>query len=142
MSAEETRGYIQRHPVCSLAAHSLAVHLVTVQPHAPMETREQLFMLEGPDHFLDVVYETIEAHVRRTGDEYGQVITGVGTAEMGDVEHETESVLPVYVSAAVDPDEAHELIGLALDRIADEHNMDLARQSVQVVLEEEGAEGG
>ena len=93
-------------------------------------------MLEGPDHFLDVVYETIEGHVRRTGDEYGQIITGVGTAEVGDVDHETESVLPVYVPATVDLEEALDLIGLALDRIADENNMDLARQSVQVTFED------
>ncbi|GEM_PF-3824134 len=101
-----------------------------------MEPQEREVFLEGPDHFLDIVYETIEAHVRRTGEEYGQVITGVGSAEVGDVEHETESVLPVYVPATVDPEEALELIGLALDRIADEHNMDLARQNVQVSFEE------
>lgn len=101
-----------------------------------METQEREVLLEGPDHFLDVVYETIEGHVRRTGDEYGQIITGVGTAEVGDVDHETESVLPVYVPATVDLEEALDLIGLALDRIADENNMDLARQSVQVTFED------
>jgi hypothetical protein len=101
-----------------------------------MDAQERTFLLDGPDAFLDQVYETIEAHVHRTGEEYGQVITGVGTAEVGDVEHETESVLPVYVPATVDPDEAEELIGLALDRIADEHNMELARQGVQILPEE------
>jgi len=101
-----------------------------------MKTTEREVVLEGPDHFLDTVYETIEGHVRRTGEEYGQVITGVGTAEVGDVDHETESVLPVYVPATVDPEEALELIELALDRVADEHNMGLARQSVQVTFED------
>ena len=101
-----------------------------------MKTTEREVVLEGPDHFLDTVYETIEGHVRRTGEEYGQVITGVGTAEVGDVDRETESVLPVYVPATVDPEEALELIELALDRVADEHNMGLARQSVQVTFED------
>lgn len=101
-----------------------------------MEPQEREVLLEGPDHFLDIVYETIEGHVRRTGEEYGQVITGVGSAEVGEVDHETESVLPVYVAATVDSEEVLELIGLALDRIADEHNMDLARQSVQIAFEE------
>jgi len=73
-----------------------------------MESQEQVVLLEGPGHFLDIVYETIEGHVRRTGKKYGQVITGVGTAEVGDVDHETESVLPVYVPATVDPEEAFE----------------------------------
>jgi len=102
-----------------------------------MESQEeQVVLLEGPDHFLDIVYETIEGHVRRTGEEYGQIITGVSTAEVGDVDHETESVLPVYVPATVNPEEARELVGLALDRIADEHDMDLARQGVQITFEE------
>lgn len=101
-----------------------------------METQERTVLLEGPDHFLDVVYETIEARVQRIGESYGQVITGVSVSEVGDVDQETESVLRVYVSSSVAPDEALELIDLALDRIADDHNMDLARQSVQVTFEE------
>ena len=105
-----------------------------------METQERTVLLEGPDPFLDVVYETIEARVERIGEAYGQVITGVSVAEVGDVDHETESVLRIYVPATVDPEEALELIDLALDRIADEHNMDLARQSVQVSFEESDVE--
>jgi len=101
-----------------------------------METHEQVVFLEGPDPFLDIVYETIDGYVRRTGEEYQQVITGVGTAEVGDVDRETESVLPVYVLGSVNSDEALEQINLALDRIAGEHNMDLARQNVQVAFEE------
>ena len=101
-----------------------------------METQERRVLLEGPDHFLDLVYETIDAHVNRTGEEYGQIITGVSIEEVGDVDHETESVLPVYVLASADPEEALELIDLALNRIADEHNMDLARQNVQITFEE------
>jgi hypothetical protein len=101
-----------------------------------MDTPEVEVLLEGPDHFLDIVYETIDAHIQRTGEEYGQIITGVGVEEVGDVEHETESVLAVYVPVSVEPDEALELIDLALDRIAEEHNMELARQSVQVTFEE------
>jgi hypothetical protein len=104
-----------------------------------MDTQERTVLLEGPDHFLDIVYETIDAHVRRTGEEYEQVITGVSTKEIGDVDHEEESVLPLYVLASEDPEDARELVGLALDRIADQHNMNLARQSVQVTFEDEAA---
>mgnify|MGYP006286734115 CR=1 FL=1 len=102
--------------------------------------QERTVLLEGPDHFLDIVYETIDAHIQRTGNEYEQVITGVSTKEIGDVDHEEESVLPLYVLASEDPEDARELIGLALDRIADEHNMDLARQNVQVTFEDEALE--
>lgn len=106
-----------------------------------MKTQERMVLLEGPSHFLDAVYEAIDAHVQRTGDEYQHVITGVGTEEAGDVGHEEESVLHLYVPAAVDGEEAYEQIELALDRISDEHNMEVARQNVQVTFEQE-AEGG
>lgn len=104
-----------------------------------MDTQEIMVLLEGPAPFLDVVYETIDAHVQRTGEEYEQVITGVGTEEAGDVGHEQDSVLRLYVPAAVDRDEARERIELALDRISDESNMELARQNVQVSFEDEEA---
>jgi len=105
-----------------------------------MDIQERTVLLEGPDHFLDIVYETIDAHVQRTGEEYEQVITGVSTKEIGDVDREEESVLHLFVPASEAPEDARELIGLALDRIADEHNMDLARQGVQVTFEDEAAE--
>lgn len=105
-----------------------------------MKTQERMVLLEGPSHFLDEVYETIDAHVQRTGEEYQQVITGVGTEEAGDIGHEDESVLRLYVPATVDREEAREQIELALDRISDEHNMEVARQNVQVTFEQE-AEG-
>lgn len=96
-------------------------------------------MLEGPAPFLDIVYETIDGHVQRTGEEYGQVITGVSGQEAGDVDSEEEAVLEVYVDARTDVDEAVEMIDLALDRIAEEHNMEIARQGVQVTFEDEEA---
>lgn len=102
-----------------------------------MNAQEWTVLLEGPDHFLDVVYETIDAHVRRTGEEYGQGITGVSTKEVGDVDHEEESILHLFVLASVDRDEARELVDLALDRISDEHNMEMARQNVQVSIVDE-----
>lgn len=107
-----------------------------------MDTQETMVLLEGPAHFLDEVYETIDAHVRRTGEEYGPVITGVGTEEAGDIGHEEESVVRLYVPASVDREEAREQIELALDRISDEHNMEVARQNVQVTFEEEVEEEG
>jgi len=106
-----------------------------------METQESTMILEGPASFLDVVYETIDAHVHRTGEEYEQVITGVGSEDAGDVDHEEEAVLHVYILGGVEPDAAREWVGLALDRIADEHDMDLARQSVQMRFEDEEFEG-
>jgi hypothetical protein len=104
---------------------------------ATRKTEETTMILEGPAPFLDVVYETIEAHVQRTGEEYEQVVTGVGSVDAGDVDHEEEAVLHVYVLGGVEPEEAREWVGLALDRIADDHDMDLARQSVQVHTENE-----
>lgn len=98
---------------------------------------ETTMILEGPAPFLDVVYETIDAHVQRTGDEYEQVITGVAGADAGDVDHEEEAVLHLYILEGVEPDEAREWVDLALDRIADDHDMDLARQSVQVTPDDE-----
>lgn len=41
---------------------------------------------------------------------------------------------------AVALDEAYEWLDCALDRIADDHDMDLARQGVQVYLDEETEE--
>ncbi|PQJ35204.1 hypothetical protein BSZ35_11920 [Salinibacter sp. 10B] len=98
---------------------------------------EHVFLLEGAASFLDVVYETIEAHVRRTGEEYEQVITGIEGADVGDVDHESTAVLYVYALGTVEPEEAKAWIERALDRIADDHNMDLSRAGVQVTREGE-----
>ena len=98
-------------------------------------TDEQMVLLEGPAVFLDIVYETIEAHLHRTGEPYEQVITAIEGEDAGDVDHETEAVLHVYVPASVAPNEALAWVGRALDRIADEHDMTLARQGVQGTLE-------
>lgn len=62
-----------------------------------MDVQESTIMLEGPAPFLDVVYETIDAHVQRTGEAYEQVITGVGAVDAGDVDHEEDAVLRLYV---------------------------------------------
>ena len=94
-----------------------------------MEIQENAFMLEGPAPFLDIVYETID----------GQVITGVSGQEAGEVDSEEEAVIEVYVDARTDVDEAFEFIDLALDRIAEERNMEIARQGVQVTFEDEEA---
>jgi hypothetical protein len=104
---------------------------------ATREAEETTMILEGPAPFLDVVYEAIDAHVQRTGEEYEQVITGVGSEDAGDVDHEEEAVLHLYILGGVEPEEAREWVGLALDRIADDHDMDLVRQSVQVHMEDE-----
>lgn len=105
-----------------------------------MEMQESVVVAEGPSPFLDVVFEAIEAHVHRTGSEYEQIITGVDAIEAGDVSHNEEAVLRLFVLGDTEPDEAIELVDLALDRIADEHNMDLARQSVQLSFEDEELE--
>ena len=97
--------------------------------------REYPVVVEGPAAFLDVVYETIEAHVERTREEYAEIITGIHGEDAGDVEHEEQAALQLYVLGGVPPEEARELIDLALDRIADEHDMVLARQSVRLVVE-------
>lgn len=101
-----------------------------------MDAQESRIMLEGPAPFLDTVYETIDAHVQRTGEEYEQVITGVGAVDAGDVDHEEDAVLHLYVRGEVALDEAHEWVDRALNRIADDHDMELARQSVQVYTDE------
>ncbi len=93
---------------------------------------EYIVALEGSAPFLDVVFETIEAHISRTGEAYAEIITGVDALEAGDVDHDERAAVHLYVLGTVPPDEAVERIGLALDRIADENNMGLARQSVQV----------
>lgn len=103
---------------------------------------EHVAVVEGPAPFLDVVFETIEAHVTRTESEYAEIITGVRGADVGDVDRETDAVLHVYVLGEVERDEVRELIDLALDRIADEHNMDLARHSVRLTFEEGEEEEG
>lgn len=95
-----------------------------------------LVSLEGSAPFLDAVFETVEAHIHRTGEEYAEIITGIDAMEAGDVDHDDEAAVYLYVLGTVPPDEAVELINLALDRIADEHNMVLARQSVQVEVPE------
>lgn len=105
-----------------------------------MDVQESTIILEGPAPFLDIVYETIDAHVQRTGEEYEQVITGVGAVDAGDVDHEEEAVLHLYVRGEVELEEAHEWVDRALDRIADDHDMELARQGVQIYVEEETEE--
>lgn len=105
-----------------------------------MDIQESTIMLEGPAPFLDVVYETIDAHVQRMGEAYEQVITGVEGVGAGDVDHEEDAVLRLYVRGEVPLDEAYEWVDRALDRIADDHDMDLARQGVQVYLDEETEE--
>jgi hypothetical protein len=101
---------------------------------------EQIVLLEGPALFLDTVYETIEGYLHRIGEPYEQVITAIEAEDAGDVDHETEAVLHVYVPATVEPDEALTWVERALDRIADEHDMTLTRQGVQVSLEEASEE--
>ncbi len=96
------------------------------------EPVERTIELEGPAAFLDVVYETVEAHISRTREEYGEIITGVDAVDAGDVDREEAAILHLYVPGDVDPDDARELVGLALDRIADENDMELARYGVQV----------
>lgn len=93
--------------------------------------------LDGPATFLDIVYETIEAHISRTGSEYEQVITGVDAVDAGNVDWDEEALLHLYVPAAEPLDDVLDLIDRALDRIADEHDMDGARQRVQVSFEDE-----
>lgn len=111
-----------------------------------MEPNEQpaeyLAIVEGPVPFLDVVFEAVEAHLHRTGEEYAEIVTGVEAEDVGEVDHETNAVLHFYVLGEVDRDEARDLIDLALDRIADDHNMDVARQSVRVSFEEGEEEEG
>jgi hypothetical protein len=104
---------------------------------AARKAEETTMILEGPAPFLDVVYETIDAHVQRTGEEYESVITGVGSEDAGDVGHEEDAVLHLYVLGGVEDEEAREWVGLALDRIADDHDMDLARQGVQVYMDDD-----
>lgn len=106
---------------------------------ASNQQTEYLAVLEGPAHFLDIVFETIDAHIGRTQEEYAEIITGVDAEDAGEVEREERAVLHLYVLGNVDREEARELIGLALDRIADEHDMVLARQSVQLTFEGEEA---
>lgn len=92
--------------------------------------------LEGPAHFLDLFYETIDARVHRTGEPY-QGITGVSGIDAGDVEHEAQAALQVYVDATrMDREEAYERMGFALDRVADRHNMAVARQGVRIIFTE------
>ena len=108
---------------------------------ASNDRSEYIVALEGPAPFLDVVFETINGHVDRTREEYAEIITGVDALEAGDVDHDEKAALHLYVLSEVDPDEARELIGLALDRLADENNMVLARQGVEVTFEDQtGAE--
>jgi len=91
--------------------------------------------LTGPAHFLDVVYETVDAHISRTQEEYAEIITGVDAVDAGNVDQEEEAVLHLYVVGSVPAEEALEQIHLALDRISDEHNMTIARQGVELAVE-------
>jgi len=104
------------------------------------EPKEYIVALEGPAPFLDVVFETIDGYIDRTQEEYAEIITGVDALEAGDVDHDEQAALHLFVLGVVDPEEARELIGLALDRVADEHDMVLARQGVQMSFEEETGE--
>lgn len=88
----------------------------------------------GPAHFLDIVFETIDAHIGRTQEEYADVITGIDGINAGNVDQEEETVLRIYVLEDVPPEEAREQVDLALDRIADEHNMTVARQGVELTV--------
>lgn len=105
-----------------------------------METQESVVILEGPASFLDIVFETVEAHIQRTGEEYGEIITSVDAEDVGEVDREETAALHLYVLGEVDREEALDYVGLALDRIADEHNMGMARQGVQITFEEETEE--
>jgi len=103
---------------------------------------EHTIMLDGPTSFLAQVFETIDAHISRTGAEYADIITGVNAEESGDIDHDDEAILYVYTLGDVDPDDALESVELALDRIADEQDMVLARQSVRLTLEDNGETTG
>jgi hypothetical protein len=102
------------------------------------EPTEHTIVLDGPTPFLSRVFETIDAHISRTGEEYADIITGVNAEESGDIDHDEEAILYVYTLGDVDPDDALESVDLALDRIADEQDMVLARQSVRLTLEDDG----
>lgn len=102
-----------------------------------MDAQETMVLLEGPAHVLDVIYETIDAHLQRTGTEYEQVITGVGTVEAGNVGHEETGMVRLYVPASVAREDARERIELAIERIAADHDMEVAGQNVQVRFEDE-----
>lgn len=108
-----------------------------------METNERQAaypaFLEGPARFLGVVFETIEAHIERTREEYAEIVTGVEGEDVGDVGHAEEAVLHLYVLGDVDREEARERIELALNRIANDHNMEMARHNVQITFEDEEA---
>lgn len=93
----------------------------------------------GPAPFLDVVFETIDAHIGRTQEEYADIITGIDGINAGNVDQEEEAVLRIYVLEDVPPEEAREQVDLALDRIADEHNMTVARQGVELTVLANGA---
>lgn len=101
---------------------------------------EQIVDLEGPDHFLDVVYEAIDAHIQRTGGEYEDIITHVESIDAGEIDPDTAGSLRLYIRGDTDPEEAYDVLGLALDRIADENNMNHARQNVQLIFAEEEEE--
>lgn len=88
--------------------------------------------LEGPAPFMDVVFEVVEAHVGRTRHAYAEVITGVEAEDAGDVDNEQHAVLLLYILPEVAPQEAREYIGRALDQIADDQNMSMARGRVQL----------
>lgn len=100
------------------------------------EASEYTVILDGPARFLDVVFETIDARIDRTGEEYAEIITGVDAVDAGDVDHEEEAVVHLYVLGDVPPDEAREQIDLELTRIADEHSMTLARENVRLTVED------
>lgn len=90
----------------------------------------------GPAHFLDVVFENVDAYIARTGEEYADIITGVDGVDAGNVGEEEEAVLNLYVLGRVPPEEAREQIDIVLDRISDDYNMTIARQGVELTIEE------
>jgi len=105
------------------------------------DSTEYTVLLEGPAPFLDVVFETISAYRQRATDlepterEYAGIVTGIDAVDAGDVDEEETAVVHLYVSGDVPPEEAREEIDLALSRIADEHNMTLARENLQLTFE-------
>lgn len=98
---------------------------------------EQMMELEGPAVFLDAVYEAVDAHITRTREEYGEIITGVDAVDAGDVDGGEMAVLHLYVPGDIDPDEAREHVDVALDRIAGENDMELVRYNVDVRFADE-----
>ena len=137
-SAERSPCNVPRQPPMSENAEATGTDL-----NSPTgEPTEHTIVLDGPTPFLSQVFESIDAHISRTGDEYADIITGVNAEESGDIDYDEEAILYVYTLGTVDPGDALERVELALDRIADEQDMVLARQSVRLTLEDNGETTG